>query len=259
MPIRVKSSPALGPMAQRTYAAAIDLLNRNFELKEERNRRNMASAQSLAGGMFGKSTEYDEGGGAKGAGIGAAIPLILAPFTGGASLAFLPAATAAGGAIGAAVDKPSGPGAAAASRQKQGAISMAAPFAAGGMSALGGEGFGAGYDAARGGLGPAGPDTSVWPDQEPGAIDPSAPPDAAGGPPPPDYGTVESPGPDWPTVEEIQAMTPEQRDAIDPRINEVLRWYAENAMTTAEAASRPRLLDMRPDPNTPLPLFRGGF
>lgn len=215
MPIKRTSSPALARLAQSSSTTGRGLLGRNLEsMQRTKERRRAIFDNMFADWKRRKDTPaYDEGGGATGAGIGAAIPLIAAPFTGGASLAFLPAATAAGGAIGTAVDKPSGPGAAAASRQKQGAISMAAPFAAGGMSALGGQGFGAGYKRATRG---PGYDPVIVPSPQGDVREPSLPPPAMQG-----GAVARGTGSQWPSFQEIAAMTPAQRATLDPRINEV--------------------------------------
>ena len=84
--------------------AALAELNR----KREMLRRSLAERQADRERQ--KAAAAAEGGdaGAWGAGAGAATALVLSPFTGGASLAALPALAGAGGAIGGAIDGPQG-------------------------------------------------------------------------------------------------------------------------------------------------------
>ncbi len=70
----------------------------------------------------------DSGGGGLGALLGMLGSVVLSPFTAGASLAWLPATTAAGGAIGTAVDPPGGPAGARRNQAYQTAASVASPF-----------------------------------------------------------------------------------------------------------------------------------
>lgn len=74
----------------------------------------------------------DSEGGLWGAGGGAALGLVLAPFTGGASLALVPALAGAGGAIGGAFDDPSGFNAQQFSSGLQQVGSMVNPYFKGG-------------------------------------------------------------------------------------------------------------------------------
>lgn len=239
MAIRRKSTPAIARMGQRSWDAGVNFLGSGLELeRRKRNDIRNAAANLLKDYLALQNTpEYDEGGGATGAGIGAAIPLILAPFTGGASLAFLPAATAAGGAIGTAVDKPSGPDAAAASRQKQSAISMISPFIGGaamgfqGMvnrpestGAMGafGEGFGSAWNTMQGGPEHViNGDPNILPStrHNTGEI-------AAGSPfksemgPPIARGGQPTFGGRPPTIEQMLEMPPEMRERIWPGFNQ---------------------------------------
>lgn len=102
-----------------------------FNLQQNDKLRWLAVIDKFAKGQAQKRAEReaeDSGGGGIGALLGMLGSVVLSPFTAGASLAWLPAATAAGGAIGTAVDPPGGPAGARRNQAYQTAASVASPF-----------------------------------------------------------------------------------------------------------------------------------